>query len=203
MFAKIAPALFALCFVAAAQADMGRAFQESQAQEAAGHYVNALAKMARLTPRSAPATYMVHLRRGWLLYKLGKHGAAIDAYQRAIAAEPGSVEARLGATLPMMALRRWADAERVLQRALAAAPGNYTAQSRLAYVRYQAGRFKAAGKAYAAVLKAFPGDVEMRAGLGWSLLKQGQLAPARAEFERVLLVAPDHVSAKAGLGARR
>lgn len=175
-------------------------FQASHVAEAKGDYAGALAQVQAIPARGGDA-YLVHLRTGWLQYNLGQHTQAVQAYQQALAAEPNSVEAQLGLTLPLMALRRWADAERTLHQALKAAPGHYTAQSRLAYVRYQAGRFKAAEQAYAAVLKLHPGDTEMRAGLGWSQLKQGRTTEARRAFDFVLRILPKHQSALAGMQA--
>ena len=85
--------------------------------------------------------YVAQLRRGWLLYKLGKHAEAIDAYGRAIALEPRSVEARVGALLPAMALRRWADVEAGAREVLKLDPGNYLANLRLAFAVYNQGRY--------------------------------------------------------------
>jgi len=115
--------------------------------------------------------------------------------------EPKAVEPRLGLMLPLMALRRWAEAEKAGQQVLGTAPGDFTAQSRIAFIHYSQGRFADAESWYRKALGGFPSNVEMRAGLGWSLLKLGNAAAARAEFERILVIAPDHASAKEGLAA--
>ena len=178
-------------------------YQESYALEAAYSYQRALEKLEGITPTGADA-WLLPLRKGWLLYLLGRYEESVLAYdQAAKAALPGSLEATLGRSLPLMALKRWAEAERDCRAVLKASPGSYTAQSRLAYVLYNSGKYAEAGTEYAALVTAWPSDVEMRAGLGWALLKQGKTAEAKAAFELVLYLVPDHSSAREGVALVR
>lgn len=174
-------------------------YQESYALETAANYTRALARLEGIEAVGADA-YTLPLRRGWLLYLLGRYDESIVAYRQAIAAEPEAIEARLGLTLPLLAQRQWRAVEGECRAALAVAPGNYLAQSRLAYALYSSGRYQEAEQAYAALVELYPADVDMRSGLGWAQLKQGKTQAARESFEAVLHIAPDHASAREGLG---
>jgi tetratricopeptide (TPR) repeat protein len=173
-------------------------YRLSYAAEARGDQASALRFMDEVA-RVGDTGYVLHLRRGWLLYLARRHSESATAYVRAIEAEPRAVEPRLGAMLPLMAQRRWKEAEQQGKDVLALAPGDFTARSRLAFIQYTQGDFARAEDWYRGALESYPGSVDMRAGLAWSLLKQRRLTDARAEFEKVLRIAPDHPSANDGL----
>lgn len=183
--------------IADADADL---FQKSYDSEAVGKAQDALYALDRL-PAGKRDGYVGQLRRGWLLYKLGKHAEAIDAYNRAVAQEPSAVEARVGALLPQMAIRRWADAEANARAALRIDPGNYLANLRLAFTVYSLGRYAESEPLYRKLLAMYPSDPEVRAGVGWSLLKLGKAAEAAKEFREVLQFAPRNALAIEGLKA--
>jgi tetratricopeptide (TPR) repeat protein len=190
------------CGIASAGADggAGEAFQRSYDAEAAGKAQEALSALESL-PSPQRDGYVAQLRRGWLLYKLGKHAEAVDAYGKAVALEPRSVEARVGALLPAMALRRWADVESGAREALKLEPGNYLASLRLAFAVYNLGRYPEAATLYKKLLEGYPSDVDVRSGLGWSLLKSGKGPEAAAELKAVLEIAPKNALALEGMKA--
>lgn len=177
-------------------------YQESYALEAAYNYDRALRQLAGI-PAEGPDAYLLPLRRGWLLYLLGRYDESVTAYRRAVAANDTAIEAHLGLTLPLMALRRWGEAEQAARAVLAQAPGDYLAQSRLAYCLYSAGKHGPAAQVYAELVARYPADVEMRTGLGWARLKLGDTAGARSAFADVLHLVPDHSSAQDGMSALR
>lgn len=177
-------------------------YQASYALEAEQDYEGALARMDALR-KAGEDDYVVHLRRGWLLYLTARYADAVEAYRAAIQRDPDSVEAHTGLALPLMALRRWSEAEHACSAALRRAPGNYLAMTRRAYALYSAGRYDEAVSQYATLVAQYPSDVEMRAGLGWAQLKGGDTAAARASFDAVLRIAPSHVSAGQGRAAAR
>jgi tetratricopeptide (TPR) repeat protein len=185
--------------VASAQSD-AELFQKSYDSEAVGKLPEALAALDKL-PADRQSAYVTQLRRGWLLYKLGRSADAIEPYNKAIALEPGGVEARVGVLLPLMALRRWADAETHAREVLKRDPGNYLATIRFAFTVYSLGRYGEAEGAYKRVLELYPSDVDARAGLGWSLVKLGKLADAAREFRAVLAIAPRNALALDGMKA--
>jgi tetratricopeptide (TPR) repeat protein len=201
----ISLALFSLalgCGVAEALADGGAAdqFQRSYDTEAQGKVGDALAALDAL-PAPQHDGYVAELRRGWLLYKLGKSPESIDAYGKAIALEPRSVEARVGVLLPAMALRRWADVEAGAREVLKLDAGNYLANLRLAFAVYSQGRYAESAVLYKRLAEAYPSDVDVRAGLGWALLKAGKGPDAAVELRAVLDVAPRNVLAAEGMKA--
>lgn len=175
-------------------------YQQSFTLENAGSYADALSRMDDLMAQGVD-DYLLHLRRGWLLYLNGRYVDAVDAYKVASERAPRSVEAQLGMTLPLLALRRWTDAEVACRTVLNMAPGNYTAMGRLAYVLFSGGKYAEAEQAYRAVVEQYPGDSDLRAGLGWALLRLGRGEEARAEFQKVLDVVPGHASAGEGMAA--
>jgi tetratricopeptide (TPR) repeat protein len=188
------------CGVALADGGAADQFQRSYDAEAVGKTQDALTAIDAL-PAPQHDGYVAQLRRGWLLYKLGKHAEAVDAYGKAIALEPKSVEARVGALLPAMALRRWADVESGAKEALKLDPGNYLANLRMAFAVYSLGRYPDAATLYRKLAEGYPSDVEVRSGLGWSLLKAGKGAEAAGEFRAVLDVAPRNTLAAEGMKA--
>jgi tetratricopeptide (TPR) repeat protein len=190
------------CGVAEAGADGGapEQFQKSYDSEATGKVQDALSAIDAM-PAATRDGYVAQLRRGWLLYKLGKNVDAIDAYTKAIALEPKSVEARVGVLLPALALRRWADVEGGAREALKLDPGNYLANLRLAFSIYNLGRYPEAAGVYRKLSESYPSDVDVRAGLGWSLLKMGKAAEAATAFRAVLDVSPRNALAGDGLKA--
>jgi Flp pilus assembly protein TadD len=175
-------------------------YQASYDLESSYNYAGALGSVQALLD-AGQDDYVVHLRHGWLLYLNAKYTDAVLAYQRATQRQPGAAEAYAGLALPLMALRRWKEAEVACAKVIELAPGNYTGMSRLAYVLYASGRYAEAAAQYAKVVALYPSDVEMRAGLGWSQLKLGKTDAARAAFTEVLRTAPSHVSAREGLAA--
>jgi tetratricopeptide (TPR) repeat protein len=174
------------------------AYQASYDDEAVGKLDAALADLDRL-PSDQRGTYLDHLRRGWLLAKLGRGADAASEYGKATAAEPASVEARLGALPVLAAARRWSDVETTARQVLERDPGSYVANLRLAFALHSLGRFGEAEAVYRRLAALYPGDVEVKSGIGWSLLKQGKTAEARRVFVAILEVAPKNALALDGL----
>jgi tetratricopeptide (TPR) repeat protein len=195
--ATLAIALLLFLAPAARAADVATLYQESFTLESSGDYAAALVRMEALRGRGEN-DYLLHLRRGWLLYLNGKNEDAVAAYTEALHRSRDSVEARIGRTLPLMAMKRWTDAEADCRAILKAAPGNYTAMARLAWVLFNLGRHGDAEAAYRAVLVQYPSDNDLRAGLGWTLLKLGRRQEAKGEFDAVLRTVPAHQAASQG-----
>ena len=198
----------ALCFAlssgistdASAQTNAASLLQESYDKEAVGNYQESLTAMVRL-PAPERDGYVAQFRRGWLLYKLARNAEAVDAYTKAIALEPKSVEARVGALLPLLALRRWNDAEAMSREVLKTDPSNYYANLRLAFSVYNLGRYADSEELYRKLSEQYPSDVDVRCGLGWALLKLGKGGEAAKIFARVLEISPRNALARDGLMA--
>lgn len=189
---------FVLVLVSIALAGTPESFSSSYAAEKKGDYTAALSALSAV-PAEGDTAYVLALRRGWLGYLQGAHAESVLSYREAGKLRPESVEARLGEALPLMALRRWTEAQAACEAALRLAPGDYTAAGRLAWVLYSQGKYGEALVRYEAVVREYPADLDLRAGYGWTLLKLGRTAEARGVFRWILTVAPDHVGAKAGV----
>ena len=180
--------------------DAARAYQASYDHEMAGRFADAVRDLDDL-PAAEQASYLGRLRRGWLLYRAGRHGESIAAYRQAIAIEKGSVEARVGGLLPLIALKQWTEVEQGARAALDLDPANYLAGIRLAFAVYSRGRYPEAEALYRRVLGRYPSDADARSGLGWTLLKQGKQPEARQAFLAASRTAPRSPTVIAGLGA--
>jgi tetratricopeptide (TPR) repeat protein len=183
---------------ARAQGAAADLYRQSYAAETRGDYTSAIELMERLG--QAGSGYVGTLRKGWLHYLAGRHALAATAYQKAAAVEPSAVEPRLGAMLPLMALRRWKDAQKLGEEVLLFVPNDFTAVSRLAWIHFSQLQYAEAEPLYRRAVTAWPANAEMRTGLGWTLLKLGRNREAREAFEAVLAFAPDQLSAREGLG---
>ncbi|HEY2513524.1 MAG TPA: tetratricopeptide repeat protein [Polyangiaceae bacterium] len=184
----------------AAATEPARGFQKSYDEEASGHIEAALAALNDAPAASSNAAYVAELRRGWLLYRLGKNPESVASYRKSIGLAPASIEAKVGLLAPLAALRRWNDVETAAREVLRKDAASYQGTIRLAFALYSQARFADAAGYYRALLQAYPSDVDAGAGLGWSLLKEGKKDEAAATFARVLEIAPHN--ALAGDGAR-
>lgn len=174
-------------------------YQRSYELEATSKLAEALAALDAVP--AASQGYVYTLRRGWLLYLLGRYEEAIPFYRRAASTAPAALEPWLGLLLPQMAMRRWSDVETTAKEVVRREPLNYVGNARLAWAQYNLGKYGESAVAYRRLVEAYPADVEMRAGLGWALLKQGKGAEAAPQFREVLAVAPNHATAREGLQA--
>jgi tetratricopeptide (TPR) repeat protein len=180
--------------------DVASLVQRSYDLEGSSKYAESLAALDQL-PASNQATFVVQLRRGWLLYLLGRYDESTAAYQKATSFEPAAVEARLGASRSLLALRKWGEAEKECREVLTRDGSNYYGSSRLAFALYNQGRYADALVYYKKMVELYPSDVEMRNGVGWSQIKLGDAAAAAKSFRAVLDVAPRNASAQEGLKA--
>lgn len=193
-------ALVALVSTSNVSADPPELWQRSYVLEARGDHVGALAALNQL-PAEEQRGYLFLARRAWLLYRAGRHQESVGAYRLAIAEAPEAVEPRAGILLPLIALRRFRDAEAEARAGLRIDHDNHAISRSLAWALYNLGRFDQAERAYRRIVALHPSDLEMRAGIGWCLLRRGRRADAAAEFRAVLAVSPENAAALAGLHA--
>jgi tetratricopeptide (TPR) repeat protein len=177
-------------------------WKASYAAEAAGNLEIALSSLTQL-PQPQNGSYLASYRRGWLLYRLGRHAESVAYYNSAIALEPAAIEPRIAKLVPLVALTRWDDLTSAAQEILKRDPENYLAMQRLAYARFNTQHFPDAELMYRHLVQLYPSDIEMRSGLAWALLRMGKRKEAVKLFSDVLEVAPAHASATAGLQEAR
>ncbi|MFT5429379.1 MAG: tetratricopeptide (TPR) repeat protein [Myxococcota bacterium] len=175
-------------------------FESSFAYEATGKTTAALSDVKSVL-RLDPEHYTANLRAAWLNYLNLNYNESIRFYRKAAQIAPKAIEPQLGLMLPLMAAKRWNEAERVGLKVLKRDPASYLARSRLAFTHFSRGSYAKAEKHYESVLVDYPSDSEMSLGLAWTWLKQGRKADARELFGRVLRIHRKNANAKAGLKA--
>ncbi|RJR48106.1 MAG: tetratricopeptide repeat protein [Desulfobacteraceae bacterium] len=166
---------------------IGIYFEESFSNEAAEKYdasLNSVLKILRIDQKN----YLATLRAGWLSYLRGDQTSAEKYYRRTIDLAPGAVEPRLGLLLPLIAGKRWAEAESAARAALKIDGKNYTAMSKLGFVLFQQEKYEEARTMYQGVLDNYPSDVEMKLGLAWTFQRLGRKDEAKRYFLEVLEV---------------
>jgi len=175
-------------------------FESSFAHEATGNIQSALNDALKIL-RLSSSHYIANYRVAWLYYLKGRYADSTKFYKKALNIKPDAIEPKLGLLLPLMASRRWSEAETLAVSILKKAPANYLGGSRLAYIYFSQGKYQAALNQYKEVLRNFPSEIEMMLGLGWTYLKIGQKSEAKKMFLRVLSIRRQNLNARAGLEA--
>lgn len=173
-------------------------YEESYGLEAKGDYNGALnraLKILRLDIRD----YTAHLRVGWLFYMTGKFGDSVSYYGKAAELMPDSIEPFLGQMLPLMAAKKWDDAEKAALRAVKKERGNYTANIRLAYIQFSQGRFSESLKSYLNLHELYPADLDIKLGMAWCYVRLGNKNLARKYFSEVLTVSRRNTNGLSGM----
>jgi len=140
------------------QVDPAAVYSLSYSFERAGDYKRALEAMAPLY-RLYPRGYSLNLRLGWLAYLQGAQVNSLEYYKLASAILPESFDAKLGLVLPLIALERFEEGERVLEEILKIDYFNYYANLRLSYLLRRQGKPKLALAVVNRLLPLYPSDV--------------------------------------------
>ena len=172
------------------------AWQQSYALEATGKYTDAMAAIDAV-PANGPDAELKLLRRGWLFYLPGRFEESIREYRLAIDKNSRSVDARLGVIMPLLAAKRWAEAEKAAKAALDVAPNNYTALLRLVIAQEAQQNWQGMFVTTKAMSEAYPTDTTALVYLARSLAWMNKTADAKATYAGVLTRYPGHLEAKA------
>jgi tetratricopeptide (TPR) repeat protein len=171
-------------------------WQNSYQLEAAGKYNEAIFAMEPI-PANGPDAELKLLRRGWLFYQAGKFDESIREYRLAIERNGRSLDARLGLLLPMLAAKRWREAEQAARTGLEMAPHNHTASVRLAIAQEGLQDWAALTKTAATLVADYPSDATAHTYLARANAALGKTAEALAAYSAVLARYPTHQEAKA------
>ncbi len=148
-----------------------------------------------------PAHGRLFLQMGKLLYDMGRHSAAVRAFERAVQLLPRDAHAHylLGYMYTIIGRENWAIA--AWRKAVEIAPEAHSLRYDLGYMYARRGRYDLAARAFTQVLGVWPDDLETYYMLG--LCYKELLAPNRAIhfFEKVLQRNPSHALALYHLGA--
>lgn len=173
---------------AAAAADPWR---DSYTLEAAGQYSQAAARIESQVRGNDFAL----LRLAYLAYLQGRHDEAVRGYQRALEANPHSLEASLGMMLPLMAQARWREASDQARRVLQHSNWNYTAHVRLLACEEGEKQWKTLAEHARELTRRYPSDATAWVYLARGELNQGNRKKALEAYTRVLQIYPDHLEA--------
>ncbi len=174
--------------VSAQEADWSNSYKF----ETSGKYAEAITAIENVAAVDAELSA---LRRGWLYYLQGSNNESIRQYRYAVERNPQSVDARLGMTLPLLAQKRWREAEQNTKAALEISPNNYTALLRLAIALEGQRDWAAMKKAGTALVTAYPSDATAYVYLARANAWLNNRAEAVAAYRAVLSRYPGHLEA--------
>lgn len=197
---KLLPTLFALaaaltlqCSVAQAQES---AWRNSYQYETAGKFTEAIAAIEPIAVNGPDAEFKL-LRRGWLYYQAGKFDESIRDYRLAIERNSHSVDARLGLVLPMLAAKRWREAEQAARAVLDIAPHNYVALVRQAIAQEGLQDWQGLSKTANTLVADYPSDATAYTYLARANAWLGKRPEAVLAYSAVLVRYPAHPEARA------
>jgi tetratricopeptide (TPR) repeat protein len=176
-------------------------WQNSYKLEAAGKYAEALTAIDSVAVNGADAE-LKSLRRGWLYYLQGNYSEAIREYRYSVERNKQSVDARLGITLPMLAQKRWREAEQNARESLELAPNNYTGLLRLTLALEGQRDWVNMAKTATTLVATYPTDATAYTYLARAYAWQGRRNEAVAAYTAVLSRYPGHLEAKAFIEAK-
>ena len=196
---KFSHSLLALVAALSLQVTAARAqdsvWQNSYQFESSGKYMEAISALEAVPANGPDAEFKV-LRRGWLFYLSGKYDESIREYRLAIDRNSHSIDARLGVALPLLASKRWREADQVARTVLDMAPHNYIALVRQAIAQEGLQDWPALTKTSQILVADFPGDATAYTYLARAYAWQGKSAEAAAAYNAVLVRYPTHTEAK-------
>ncbi|MFA6546487.1 MAG: tetratricopeptide repeat protein, partial [Limisphaerales bacterium] len=141
---------------------------------------------------AAPNDYVTSLRLGWSEYQKGNHTSSLVHYRAAQAAQPRSLEPKLGLLLPLLADKQLAAAESLAREILRDHPRHYLASLRLATALRLQGKLRAADAVLARALELYPSDTGLLYERGLVKRAQKQFAAARYFLGQAELLDPDN-----------
>lgn len=197
---KFLPFLFMLIAAFTLQCSVARAqesaWRNSYQFETAGKFTEAIVAIEPVLVNGPDAEFKL-LRRGWLYYQAGRFDESIREYRLAIERNSQSVDARLGLVLPMLAAKRWREAEQAARAVLDIAPHNYTALVRQAIAQEGLQDWQALSKTANTLVADYPSDATAYTYLARANAWLGKRSEAVAAYNSVLVRYPAHLEARA------
>ncbi len=178
----------------------GRAdvWSESVELEINGQYNNAAKLMDPLLDQQ-PSNEFARLRRGWLNYLAGNYNSSQTDYKLALHANPLSLDAQIGMTLPLLAQQRWKEAAVFSRQALQVSPWNYYAHLRLILAEEGQQQWQILLDHTRQLHQRYPADATVLVYHARAQLWLGQKNEARNTYQQVLQRAPGNLEAQAYL----
>jgi len=181
-----------------AYADNEAAWSSSYGLEASKKYAEALSALSGISETGSDAQ-LLQLRKGWLSYLQGQYNDSVNFYQEALEKNPKSLDAALGATLPLLAQQRWQEAAKYAQQVLASSPNQYTAYLRLIVAEEGAKDWSSMKKHAEELTERYPTDTSAFVYLARAYAWLGDKDSAKKAYTAVLSRLPKHYEATAYL----
>ena len=131
----------------------------------------------------------VHTTLGEVLNLTGKPAEAKEEFERALAAQPSSVDALLGLAAAYRSTGS-PEAEATYRRALALQPGYWAVYNQFGVFYYRGGRYADAIPMFQQAILRQPDSVRMYNNLGAALFKTDRFAEARQAYQSSIRIKP-------------
>ncbi len=187
-----------LAFTAGSRADV---WSQSYELEVAGKYADA-AKLFDPLLKKEPGNEFARLRRAWLHYLAGDYNDSQGDYKKALQANPRSLDAQIGLTLPLLAQQRWKEAAIIARQALEVAPWNYYAHLRLLVAEEGQRQWQTLREHSDQLHERYPSDATILVYRARARYWLGDMKGAREDYLQVLQRVPGHIEAKQFLAAK-
>ena len=145
------------------------------------------------------SNYEINLRLGWLNYEAGKYNDAVSYYQKAIALQPNSIEAKLGIVYPLSVIPNWDEVLNQYLNILKIDSKQPLVNYRIALMYYLRKNYAEAKKYLDNYLQLYPFDYDVLVMSGWNSINMSNKSDAKKYFQKALLNHPNDSSAKQGL----
>jgi serine/threonine-protein kinase len=133
----------------------------------------------------------VHVTLGLIHAGTGRHEQAIQDFERALALDPGNVEAWRESAVSREAQGRLDEAEATYKKAVALKPDYWAGENALAGYYYRHGRYSEAETLFGQALALAPDNGRVLSNLGGLYQVLGRLPEAQAMLERAVQLRPD------------
>lgn len=175
------------------------AFKNSIEEESIGNYAQAILTLMKIYDKHTDE-YVINLRLGWLYYLNNDYDSSIKYYKNAIEKSNNkSIEAILGATLPIADRGDWDKVKDYYNLILEIDENNYTANLRLGQIDLNTENYLNAKVYLSKIIEMYPGDYETNLYLAWTYYYLGDKSTAYDLFTEVLTLNPGDKSALEGL----
>ncbi|THB71245.1 MAG: tetratricopeptide repeat protein [Gammaproteobacteria bacterium] len=166
----------------------------SYTYEAEGKYQAAAALIEKNLNKSADKEFAL-IRYAWLNYLLGNYDDSISNYQKAIAINPDSIDAKLGITLPLLASQKYSKTKRYAKQVLEVSPWNYTAHMKIILCEQAQKRWATLKSHTQALIKHYPTDTTLQVFLARAYANLDEGDNAVKTYKKVLIRYPGHYEA--------
>jgi tetratricopeptide (TPR) repeat protein len=162
-------------------------------------FAAALDKM-RLAAEANPDNYVVQLRLGWTEYLNANYHRSEAAYKNAsLLSGERCIEALLGRTYPLSALKEWERLEETYLKILSVDSDQFEANLYLGQLLANRGDNARALPYLEKAHYLFPSNYNVNLTLGWAYVSAGNNAAAHVCFQNALMLSPADSSASRGI----